>query len=98
ARDGASNSLLQERKFGLYPNVFIQYAKQISNGMKYLHDEVSDHIIHRLLKCSDIVLVFILQPIEDIHNDNELLYKTFKIIDFRLVRHQACQLPEYSLR
>ncbi|CAM4831442.1 unnamed protein product [Rotaria magnacalcarata] len=52
--------------------------------MKYLHDEVSDHIIHRLLKCSDIVLVFILQPIEDIHNDNELLYKTFKIIDFRL--------------
>ncbi|CAF4120931.1 unnamed protein product [Rotaria magnacalcarata] len=40
-RDGALNSLLQKGKSGLYPNAFIQYAKQIADGMKYLRDEFS---------------------------------------------------------
>ncbi|CAF3332689.1 unnamed protein product [Rotaria socialis] len=97
-RDVALNSLLQKGKSGLYPNVFIQYAENISDGMKYLHDEASEHVIHRHLKCSNIVLVLILQPIEDIHHDNGLLYKTFNIIDFRLAKHQACQLMEHFLR
>jgi serine/threonine protein kinase len=53
AHGGALNLLLQRRKSGLYPNVFIEYAKQIADGMKYLHDEASEHIIHRDLKCSN---------------------------------------------
>ncbi len=53
AHGGALSHLLSRKKAGLYPNVFIQYAKQIANGMKYLHDEASEHIIHRDLKCSN---------------------------------------------
>ncbi|CAF2122037.1 unnamed protein product [Rotaria magnacalcarata] len=85
AHGGALDHLLQRRKCGLYPNVFIQYAKQIADGMKYLHEEGTEHIIHRDLKCSNIL---ILEAIEDIHNDNELLYKTLKITDFGLAKKQ----------
>lgn len=53
AHGGALSSLLQRRQKGLYPNVLIQYAKQIADGMKYLHDEACEHIIHRDLKCSN---------------------------------------------
>jgi len=53
AHGGALNYLLQRRQSGLYPNVFIQYAKQIAEGMKYLHEEACEHIIHRDLKCSN---------------------------------------------
>ncbi len=53
AHGGALSHLLSRKKAGLYPNVFIQYAKQIANGMKYLHDEAPEHIIHRDLKCSN---------------------------------------------
>jgi serine/threonine protein kinase len=53
AHGGAISDLLQRRKSGLYPNVFIEYARQIADGMKYLHDEAPEHIIHRDLKCSN---------------------------------------------
>mgnify|MGYP002378734918 FL=1 len=53
ARGGALSDVLQQRKSGLYPRVFIHYAMQIADGMKYLHDEASEHIIHRDLKCSN---------------------------------------------
>lgn len=53
AQGGALNGLLQQRKSGLYPHVFIQYARQIADGMRYLHDEALEHIIHRDLKCSN---------------------------------------------
>ena len=53
AHGGALNQLLQQRKSGLYPHVFIRYARQIVDGMKYLHNEASEHIIHRDLKCSN---------------------------------------------
>jgi len=53
AHGGALSYLLQRRQSGLYPNVFIQYAKQIVDGMKYLHEEACEHIIHRDLKCSN---------------------------------------------
>ncbi|CAF3376725.1 unnamed protein product [Rotaria socialis] len=85
AHGGALDHLLQRRKCGLYPNVFIQYAKQIADGMRYLHEEGTEHIIHRDLKCSNIL---ILEAIQDIHNDNELLYKTLKITDFGLAKKQ----------
>jgi serine/threonine protein kinase len=53
AHGGALSHLLQQRQSGLYPSVFIDYAKQIANGMKYLHEEACEHIIHRDLKCSN---------------------------------------------
>ena len=53
AHGGALNQLLQDRQCGLYPSVFIHYAKQIVEGMKYLHNEADEHIIHRDLKCSN---------------------------------------------
>ncbi|CAF0737122.1 unnamed protein product [Adineta ricciae] len=85
AHGGALSHLLQKRQCGLYPNVFIQYAKQIADGMQYLHEEACEHIIHRDLKCSNIL---ILEEIHDSHDDNELLYKTLKITDFGLARIQ----------
>ncbi|UJR27064.1 hypothetical protein I4U23_008367 [Adineta vaga] len=85
AHGGALNHLLQKRQCGLYPNVFIQYTKQIADGMKYLHEEACEHIIHRDLKCSNIL---ILEDIHDVHDDNDLLYKTLKITDFGLARIQ----------
>ncbi|CAF4578989.1 unnamed protein product [Rotaria sp. Silwood2] len=85
AHGGALNYLLQRRKSGLYPNVFIQYARQIADGMKYLHEEAPEHIIHRDLKCSNVLII---EALENIHNDSELLNKTLKITDFGLARKQ----------
>ena len=53
AHGGALSYLLQQRRSGLYPTVFIQYAKQIAEGINYLHEEACEHIIHRDLKCSN---------------------------------------------
>jgi serine/threonine protein kinase len=53
AHGGALSDVLERRRSGLYPNVFIRYAQQIVDGMKYLHDEALEHIIHRDLKCSN---------------------------------------------
>ena len=53
AHGGALSHLLHRRKSGLYPSVFIHYAKQIADGMNYLHEEACEHIIHRDLKCSN---------------------------------------------
>ncbi|CAF3320124.1 unnamed protein product [Rotaria socialis] len=85
AYGGALNYLLRRRQLGLYPNVFIEYAKQIADGMKYLHEEACEHIIHRDLKCSNIL---IFEHINDVHNENDLLQKTLKITDFGLARKQ----------
>ena len=52
AHGGALNYLLRRGRLGLYPNVFIQYAKQIAEGMNYLHEDACEHIVHRNLKCS----------------------------------------------
>lgn len=101
AHGGALSSLLSERKSGLHPYVLIHYAQQIVDGMRYLHEEVSEHIIHRDLKCSngkrrnsfrvDVfigLVVLILETIDSVNDDNELLNKTLKITDFGLARKQ----------
>jgi len=86
AHGGALSYLLQQRQSGLYPTVFIEYAKQIADGMNYLHEEACEQrIIHRDLKCSNIL---ILEPINDIHDDQDLSTKTLKITDFGLARKQ----------
>ena len=53
AHGGALSELLAKRKSGLHPSVFIRYAKQIAEGMKYLHGEAEENMIHRDLKCSN---------------------------------------------
>ena len=53
AHGGALSELLYRRKSGLFPHVFIEYAKQIADGMRYLHGEAPGLIIHRDLKCSN---------------------------------------------
>jgi serine/threonine protein kinase len=53
AHGGALSYLLQRCQSGLYPHGLIQYAKQIADGIKYLHEEACEHIIHRDLKCSN---------------------------------------------
>lgn len=102
AHGGALSELLQKRQSGLYPNVFIHYAKQIADGMRYLHDEAPEHIIHRDLKCSNstidgekqsihlvfVCLVLVLEAIDDIYDDHDLLKKTLKITDFGLAKKQ----------
>lgn len=86
ARGGALSNLFQQRKSGLYPRVFVQYAKQIADGMKYLHDEASEHIIHRDLKCSNIL---ILEAVKNVLDEQELITKTLKITDFGLAKKQV---------
>ncbi|CAF0772524.1 unnamed protein product [Adineta ricciae] len=85
AHGGALSELLYRRKSGLFPNVFIEYAKQIADGMRYLHGEAPGLVIHRDLKCSNIL---ILESIENVHDDYELLQKTLKITDFGLAKKQ----------
>ena len=85
--------------------------------MNYLHEEACEHIIHRDLKCSNSkfektirmkirfvfcsISVLILEPIVNVHDDNDLLMKTLKITDFGLARnncnHRVCQLQEHLL-
>lgn len=107
AHGGSLSSLLQQRNSGLYPSVFIEYAKQIAEGMKYLHEEACEHIIHRDLKASNgnfdfplskvksyeissmnHNLVLILEPINNVLDDDDLLKKTLKITDFGLAKNQ----------
>lgn len=53
AHGGSLSQILQRRGRGLMPDCFLNYGKQIAEGMKYLHEELDDHIIHRDLKCSN---------------------------------------------
>ncbi|CAF0858727.1 unnamed protein product [Didymodactylos carnosus] len=92
AHGNALNRLLQLKKAGLYPSVWIEYAKQIAAGMNYLHEEACEHIIHRDLKSSNILIS---EPV-DVHDDNDLLHKTLKITDFGLARQIQLQTSNMS--
>ncbi|CAF0808656.1 unnamed protein product [Didymodactylos carnosus] len=92
ARGSALSQLLQLKKTGLYPNVWLEYAKQIAAGMNYLHEEACEHIIHRDLKSSNIL---ILEPV-DVNDENDLLHKTLKITDFGLARQIQLQTSNMS--
>ncbi|KAL5275164.1 MAP3K11 family protein [Megaselia abdita] len=77
AKGGSLTSILNGRK--ITPNILVDWAMQIAQGMNYLHNEAVISVIHRDLKSSNI-LIF-----EEIIEDN-LYNKTLKITDFGLAR------------
>lgn len=77
ARGGPVSHVIQ--RYSLPPEVIVDWATQIAQGMSYLHEEARVHVVHRDLKSSNILL---LESIEG-HN---LYNKTLKIIDFGLAR------------
>ncbi|XP_071788407.1 mitogen-activated protein kinase kinase kinase 9-like isoform X2 [Asterias amurensis] len=81
ARGGALNRVLSSncKKLGLPPDVLVDWAYQISEGMHYLHTEAPIPLIHRDLKSSNIL-------INEKIGDNDFYGKTLKITDFGLAR------------
>ncbi|XP_065660833.1 mitogen-activated protein kinase kinase kinase 9 [Hydra vulgaris] len=75
ARGGALNRILQSKK--LPPEVLLDWALQIAQGMQYLHNEAFLQVIHRDLKSSNILI----NQIED-----SLSKSILKITDFGLAR------------
>lgn len=51
ARGGSLNNILARRS--LPPDVIVDWATQISSGMKYLHEDARFHVVHRDLKSSN---------------------------------------------
>ncbi|XP_022083042.1 mitogen-activated protein kinase kinase kinase 11-like [Acanthaster planci] len=81
ARGGALNRVLSNncKKLGLPPDVLVDWAYQIAEGMHYLHSDAPIPLIHRDLKSSNIL-------INEKIVDNDFYGKTLKITDFGLAR------------
>lgn len=79
ARGGSLNRLLFGKKMAMPPNVLVNWAYQIADGMNYLHWEAPIPLIHRDLKSSNILLD---QKVEHSNMYNIQL----KITDFGLAR------------
>lgn len=77
ASGGALNRALAGRR--IPPHVLVNWAVQIGQGMRYLHDEAIVPVIHRDLKSNNVLLF---QPIVD----DDMEGKTLKITDFGLAR------------
>ncbi|XP_014667455.1 PREDICTED: mitogen-activated protein kinase kinase kinase 9-like [Priapulus caudatus] len=77
ARGGSLSRVLNGRR--IPPNILVDWAIQIAEGMNYLHVEAPITLIHRDLKSSNVLLK---EPIDD----NDLCSKTLKITDFGLAR------------
>ncbi|XP_039190195.1 mitogen-activated protein kinase kinase kinase 9 isoform X4 [Crotalus tigris] len=77
ARGGSLNRVLSGKR--IPPDILVNWAVQIAEGMNYLHEEAIVPIIHRDLKSSNIL---ILEKVE--HGD--LSNKNLKITDFGLAR------------
>nr|CAB3263622.1 MAPKKK9/10/11 mitogen-activated protein kinase kinase kinase 10 [Phallusia mammillata] len=78
AQGGALNRCLQGRK--LPPQVLVDWALQIAQGMQYLHYEAPVPLIHRDLKSSNVLIK------EPLGAADDIFYKTMKISDFGLAR------------
>ncbi|XP_069750079.1 mitogen-activated protein kinase kinase kinase 11 [Narcine bancroftii] len=77
ASGGALNRALAGRR--IPPHILVNWAVQIGQGMRYLHDEAIVPVIHRDLKSNNVLLF---QPIVD----DDMERKTLKITDFGLAR------------
>ncbi|XP_029637605.1 uncharacterized protein LOC115212919 isoform X2 [Octopus sinensis] len=70
------------------PDILLDWARQIAQGMQYLHEDAPLSLIHRDLKSSNILLK---EKIEE----NDLQHKTLKITDFGLAR-EVCKTTRMS--
>lgn len=77
ARGGPLNRVLAG--CNIRPDVLVNWAAQIAQGMHYLHNGAPISLIHRDLKSSNVLLS---EPIEN----GDLQFKTLKITDFGLAR------------
>lgn len=79
ARGGPLSRVLANKRMGLPPNVLVDWAYQIAEGMDYLHERAVIPIIHRDLKSSNIL-------IDELVDNNDYNGKVLKITDFGLAR------------
>uniref|UniRef100_A0A670Y3I9 Mitogen-activated protein kinase kinase kinase n=1 Tax=Pseudonaja textilis TaxID=8673 RepID=A0A670Y3I9_PSETE len=77
ARGGSLNRVLSGKR--IPPDILVNWAVQLAEGMNYLHEEAIVPIIHRDLKSSNIL---ILEKVEN----GDLSNKNLKITDFGLAR------------
>ncbi|KAG8197395.1 hypothetical protein JTE90_013515 [Oedothorax gibbosus] len=75
---GPLNRILAGKK--IPPDVLVDWAIQIAQGMNYLHYEAPVSLIHRDLKSANVLLSEPIEPSGDLRN------KTLKITDFGLAR------------
>lgn len=78
ARGGPLNRVLSGRK--IRPDILVDWAIQVAQGMAYLHVGAPMSLIHRDLKSSNVLLSEAILP------DDTLEDKTLKITDFGLAR------------
>ncbi|XP_063894450.1 mitogen-activated protein kinase kinase kinase 11 isoform X3 [Helicoverpa armigera] len=78
ARGGPLNRVLSGRK--IRPDILVNWAIQVAQGMEYLHVGAPMSLIHRDLKSSNVLLSEAILP------DDQLEDKTLKITDFGLAR------------
>lgn len=78
ARGGPLNRVLCGRK--IRPDILVDWAIQVAQGMAYLHVGAPMSLIHRDLKSSNVLLSEAILP------DDTLEDKTLKITDFGLAR------------
>ncbi|KAJ8719364.1 hypothetical protein PYW08_011539 [Mythimna loreyi] len=78
ARGGPLNRVLSGRK--IRPDILVDWAIQVAQGMAYLHVGAPMSLIHRDLKSSNVLLSEAILP------DDQLEDKTLKITDFGLAR------------
>lgn len=78
ARGGPLNRVLSGRK--IRPDILVDWAIQVAQGMEYLHCGAPMSLIHRDLKSSNVLLSEAILP------DDTLEDKTLKITDFGLAR------------
>ncbi|XP_037293251.1 mitogen-activated protein kinase kinase kinase 11 isoform X2 [Manduca sexta] len=78
ARGGPLNRVLSGRK--IRPDILVDWAIQVAQGMAYLHIGAPMSLIHRDLKSSNVLLSEAILP------DDTLENKTLKITDFGLAR------------
>ncbi|CAG5131415.1 unnamed protein product [Candidula unifasciata] len=77
AAGGSLNRVLGGRR--IPPEVLVNWAQQIAQGMYYLHDQAPLTLVHRDLKSSNILL-------KEPTDGTDLCRKTLKITDFGLAR------------